>query len=100
MGHSEKTQLFFGARLTEEQSEKARIASLYKLRVTTLGDLTSSKTQDFLACCWTELTVESKPLALDSMPVVPVAARERLSAMLEDFGVTEEPRWWLGAVGG
>ena len=101
MGYSESTYYFFGARLTDEQHEIACEQDYGNgVECVLLGDCSGGDVTRFLAASIHDVTIEDAPLALDAMPVVPLPKLRTLLIALEDLGVKEEPRWWLGVSGG
>lgn len=102
MSYSETTYYFFGARLTGEQCEVAYDipANREGVQVMSLGNSWGGEVQHFLAVGVHEVVVDDEPRALDAMPVLSGPVLRALGIALEDLGVTEQPRWWLGVSGG
>ena len=101
MSYSETTYYFFGARLTDEQAEIASEQDFTDgIEPMSLGDGCGGDMLHFLAVGIREPAVEDEPVAFDAPPSLPVERLRALGIALEDLGVTEQPRWWLGVRGG
>ena len=101
MGYSENTYLFYGARLTEEQHDVAcEQGYQHGIECLGLGDCTGHDAKMFLAVGIREVTIDHEPVAFDAPPRLSPERLRALRIALEDLGVKEEPRWWLGVSGG